>query len=100
MAKPFAIKFYQSKQWRSARAEALRRDHYTCCDCYDRATEVHHIIELTAENIHDNSIALNIDNLESLCWHCHDKRTKGCSDVISGYVFDESGQVVPSQRNT
>lgn len=94
MAKPFAAQFYRSRAWRATREAVLRRDMYTCRDCQDRATEVHHKNAITAENINDSNITLNLDNLESLCWQCHDKRTKGSSDVADGYRFDEDGQVV------
>jgi 5-methylcytosine-specific restriction enzyme A len=94
MAKAFAIKFYQSSAWRNARRQALRRDCYTCADCGGRATEVHHIKELTAENIDDFDVALRLENLQSLCWDCHNKRTQKIADVAEGYKFDENGQVV------
>ena len=95
MAQLFARAFYKSRAWRTVRAQALRRDHYTCADCYGRAEEVHHGIELTPENINDPSIALNIDLLTSLCHNCHTKRTKGdTGDVEAGYCFDEKGQVI------
>jgi 5-methylcytosine-specific restriction endonuclease McrA len=96
MAKSYAIQFYNSKHWRNVRKEVLRRDMYTCCDCHSRASEVHHIIELTPSNIHDVSIALNPDNLRSLCHDCHDKVTKGQDgDIVGDYVFDDAGNVVP-----
>jgi 5-methylcytosine-specific restriction endonuclease McrA len=61
-----------------------------------RAEEVHHIIELTPENINDPSIALNLDNLMCLCHNCHTRETKGSTgDAGEGYVFDENGQLVP-----
>lgn len=72
----------------------MHRDMFTCRDCGGRATEVHHIVELTPDNINDTRIALGLDNLQALCWKCHDKRTKGCGDVDAGYTFDSSGQVV------
>ena len=93
MAKIWAKKFYNSKAWRTAREQALRRDCYTCKDCEGRATEVHHIIELTPSNIHDNNIALNLDNLESLCHNCHNKRTQKESETREGYYFDDNGIV-------
>lgn len=93
MAKVWAVRFYNSGPWKAVRRIVLRRDHYTCCDCYNRAREVHHIIELTPDNINDNSIALNPDNLISLCHSCHDKRTKNIGDLNEGYYFDEDGQV-------
>jgi 5-methylcytosine-specific restriction endonuclease McrA len=95
MAQNWAIQFYASKAWKTIRREALKRDHYTCRDCYARASEVHHIIGLTLENINDVSIALNPENLVSLCKYCHTKQTKGdTGDLIGGYVFDDEGQVV------
>jgi len=73
----------------------LRRDLYTCAYCSSRAEEVHHIIELTPENISDPTITLNPDNLISLCHNCHTKETKGYDgDIIKGYCFDENGQVI------
>lgn len=96
MAKDFSAKFYQSKAWQQVRQQVLRRDMFTCQHCESRrATEVHHIVELTPDNINDDEIALNPDNLISLCWWCHNKVTKGSTDVIEGYVFDENGFVVP-----
>ena len=95
MAQEWADKFYHSQIWKTTRRIVLRRDHYTCADCYGRAEEVHHIIELTPENINDPKIALNPGNLISLCGQCHKKRTKGYTgDISERYVFDEYGQVV------
>ena len=95
MAKPFARSFYASKAWRAARQQALRRDSYTCCMCGGHATDVHHIIGLTPENISDPRIALNVDNLQSLCWLCHNNETISAGDLPAGYVFDDDGNVVP-----
>lgn len=36
------------------------------------ATQVHHIIPITPENIEDVNITLNPDNLIILCKPCHD----------------------------
>lgn len=73
----------------------MRRDRYTCRYCDKRAEEVHHVIELTPENINDQSIALNPDNLLSMCHNCHTKTTKGdTGDVDEGFYFDDDGQVV------
>jgi 5-methylcytosine-specific restriction endonuclease McrA len=95
MAQSWAKKFYNSNRWKSCRREVIKRDRYTCNDCYGRAGEVHHIIELTPDNIDDDRIALNPDNLVSLCGACHKKRTSGSDgDVVAGYIFNEAGQVV------
>lgn len=94
MAKDYAQSFYRSKAWKTARGEALRRDGFTCQDCQGRAEEVHHIIELTPDNIHDPMVALNIDNLQSLCHNCHTKVTHKQPAVDDGYKFDDDGYVV------
>ncbi len=98
MAKRFAEKFYKTKLWGIVRGQVLRRDLFTCQLCGERATEVHHIIELTPENINDPNITLNMNNLESRCHDCHSKETKNAFDVGEGYYFDENGQVV-QQKN-
>ncbi len=94
MAKQFAKAFYASKAWKETRKQVLKRDMFTCADCYGRANEVHHKTELTPENINDVRISLNPDNLISLCGNCHKKRTLGKGDVDCDYCFDENGQVV------
>ena len=56
---------------------------------------MHHVIELTPINITDKRVALNPDNLISLCHDCHTKVTnKQGGDVADGYEFNEFGQVV------
>ena len=95
MAQAWAKYFYNSNRWKMARRIVLRRDHYTCADCYGRAAEVHHIQELTPDNINDDSVALNPDNLLSLCSECHRKRTVGSKgDLPDGVIFDENGYPV------
>ncbi len=92
MAKGWAVDFYASKAWRSIRRQVLRRDLYTCT-CGLRASEVHHITELTPQNMWQ-PISLDPANLISLCHDCHTKITKGKSDVAEGYIFDVDGQVI------
>jgi 5-methylcytosine-specific restriction endonuclease McrA len=94
MARDFAQQFYRSKAWRQTREHALRRDLFTCRDCGGRATEVHHVRELSPDNIDNPAIALGLDNLESLCHNCHTKRTLGGGDLGDEYRFDNNGQVV------
>ena len=94
MAKAWAKAFYNSGQWKAVRREVLRRDHFTCQDCGYRAEEVHHIIELTPENIQDRMISLNPDNLMGLCHDCHTRRTHKDGDVDGAMKFDEDGYVV------
>ena len=95
MAQDFAKAFYRSKQWRDLRKQILRRDLYTCEDCGGRATEVHHEIELTPQNISDPAISLNPNLLHSLCHDCHTSHTKQSEAAPDGYMFDYDGHVVP-----
>lgn len=65
--------FYHSPAWRRLRVLALQRDHYLCQACLRQkritiATQVHHKIPIAE----DASLALRLDNLESLCWDCHE----------------------------
>lgn len=73
--------FYQTAAWRRLRVAALQRDFYTCQDCLRRkaegetlrtrrATVVHHIQPREARP----DLAMDIDNLVSLCDACHAKR--------------------------
>ena len=73
----------------------MHRDSFLCQDClaegrYTPAEEVHHIEPLTPDNISDQSIALNPDNLVSLCRECHKARH---STRQSRYEVDELGRV-------
>lgn len=67
-----ADKFYICKDWKKKRKEILRRDHYECQRCkqnhkVSKATTVHHIKHLKEHP----ELALDDDNLESLCSDCH-----------------------------
>lgn len=66
--------FYHSREWKKLRTEALERDHYLCIECKKRgiitpATTVHHIEPLRV----DDSRALQLSNLETVCGACHNR---------------------------
>lgn len=90
MAKDFAKAFYRSKAWASARRAALIRAKGMCemPGCYKPAEEVHHIIELTPDNIDDPEISLSLDNLLCLCRDCHfrihedDRHKSKCKTIV------------------
>lgn len=93
--KEWAKRFYKSKAWQRTRALAWSRDKGLCVDCMKRglikpAEEVHHIKELTPENIDDASVSLNLDNLVSLCRECHQDRHRG----TSRYRIMPNGEII------
>ncbi|WP_055108964.1 HNH endonuclease [Paenibacillus ihumii] len=67
--------FYKSKEWRKCRLVILKRDHYLCQPCLRKgkvttANTVHHIKPLETHP----ELALDGDNLESICPTCHNKK--------------------------
>lgn len=101
MAKEFSDAFYHSKAWEIARESALRRDSHLCQRCLEGgeitpATMVHHITELTPDNINDPDIATGLDNLVSLCDLCY-KKTHGWARsgaTRQGFAFDSDGNLI------
>lgn len=97
MAQDWAKKFYNTAAWKTQRAYILKRDRYRCTEpgCRRRATEVHHIVELSESNVNDINISLNPSNLRSLCEPCHKRITKAMhtkeSFVLEDIIFDENG---------
>lgn len=69
--------FYTSKAWRKCRGVFLRECGGLCQICMSNgliepATQVHHRIPITPENLDDPRITLSHDNLMALCDSCHD----------------------------
>lgn len=86
MRDPFARAFYSSNAWRECR-EAYRKSAGNLCEnCLKsgmieagsktKPLQVHHIKELTPQNINDPNITLNWGNLMLLCDACHKKMHK------------------------
>jgi 5-methylcytosine-specific restriction enzyme A len=68
--------FYHSKEWERLRQAALARDHYLCQHCLQhnritRAVIVDHIVPLLVAW----DRRLDMDNLQSLCQSCHNRKT-------------------------
>ena len=57
------------------------------------AEHVHHKIELSESNYLDPMIALNPDNLEALCFRCHQMEHHGKKEIGEDLYFDENGNV-------
>lgn len=93
--KEFAKGFYKSTAWKNARNNYAASVGGLCEEClkkgiYRAGEIVHHVIELTPQNITDESIALNANNLKLLCRDCHGK--------VHGhgrrYKTDELGRII------
>jgi 5-methylcytosine-specific restriction endonuclease McrA len=72
------IKFYNSKPWITLR-NRIRSTKRMRCDMCGRLIHsksiVDHIIEIDETNYQDESITLNEDNLQLLCFECHNTKT-------------------------
>ena len=93
--KPYAEKFYKGKKWQRVRALVWKRDKGLCQRCLRKGIikagdTVHHIVALDPDVITDESIALNPDNLETLCRDCHAEVHKR----ERRYTIDELGRVI------
>lgn len=98
MARPFAKKFYNSKEWRRL-SKLYRESHFYICERCGAvgATQVHHKVHLNPVNINDPSVSLNPDNLELLCDDCHNKvhnRFQSKDQIKNHYIYDNEGHVV------
>lgn len=76
MSKEFARQFYNSYAWQQCRNSYLKSVHYLCEDCltqgrYTPAEIVHHIKELTPDNITDPNVSTSFTNLKAVCRECH-----------------------------
>lgn len=70
------VSFYSCKEWRDLRYQALLRDGFECQYCKEKglikqAEMVDHV-KPTRERW---DLRLDIDNLKSSCWSCHNKKT-------------------------
>ncbi|NDI33612.1 HNH endonuclease [Chengkuizengella sediminis] len=68
--------FYQSKEWKIVRQQALTRNHHLCQYCLKQrqitpADMADHITPIKD----DWSLRLVLSNLQSLCNSCHNKKT-------------------------
>ena len=93
MAREFSKPFYNSPEWQRVRQTVLMRDRFLCVKCGKPAEEVHHIKELTPQNITDPCITLSYTNLAALCHNCHMKRHH---PHMKRYKVDEYGRVTPN----
>lgn len=78
------IKFYNSKDWKEKRKHIRYNRGMVCEMCHKLIkgrSIVDHIVEITPYNKHDINIILNDDNLQLLCFNCHNKKTFGDKEI-------------------
>lgn len=79
MAQEFSRQFYNSQAWKNCRDAYRRSKGGLCEDCLKKGiinagAEVHHIVELTPDNIGNPRVTLAWSNLCLLCKDCHAAR--------------------------
>jgi len=97
--KEWAASFYKSPVWQGCRNSYMASVHGLCEECLSRgvytpAEIVHHIKEITPENIHDPDVALSWSNLEAVCRECHAEKHGA---RIRRYRLDASGRVTATR---
>ena len=90
--------FYKSKEWEAFRltviADRTGSDGFLCCahcnkpilNKYDLI--IHHIEELTEDNVNDYTVSLNPDNVECIHFRCHNKVHNRFGFGTGGYKRD------------
>ena len=71
--------FYNSGEWRSLREAVLQRDNYECKWCREEGRVVDHgLATMEVDHIKEvethPELAMEPDNLRTLCKDCHNKR--------------------------
>lgn len=69
---PEYLRFYKSRQWQRMREIVLMENDYICRSCGRQAQMVDHIIPTKV----DWSKRLEKENLQPLCYECHNQKTK------------------------
>lgn len=96
MALDYSKSFYNSIRWKKLRLYICQTRNWTCEECGDYGDQVHHIIEITPDNINDSDVTLNADNLQLLCERCHNSKRKSDLDYNPDLEFDEFGNLIKS----
>ena len=91
-----AKKFYSSKAWQQCRAAYIKSVGGLCERClakgfYVPGYIVHHKIYLDGDKLQDPEVSLNWDNLEYLCFNCHQQ--EHFRQKNSRYSIDQDGNV-------
>lgn len=97
VAKEGALEFYGSRKWKRCRKNYLSL-HPICERCeklgvVNRAEIVHHKIYLDTSTYKDPELSLNFDNLEALCFNCHQAEHHKNHDCRDELFFDAAGNL-------
>lgn len=98
----FAKKFYASKAWRDLRMAIIAERGPVCQRCGRVIANTiqiigHHKIHLTPDNIDNPQIALNQNNIELICFDCHNKEHRRYGYANRG-VFIVYGSPLAGKR--
>lgn len=92
MAQAWAMRLYQSREWRELRRAIIQERGLRCEACgwlVHNASDLtaDHIRELTPETVQDADIALNQDNVQLLCADCHNRKHQRFGHTTGRGVF-------------
>lgn len=95
-------KFYKSKEWKRCRELYLSSVNHICERCakdgkIKPARFVHHKIYMNERTVRDPRLALGFDNLEALCYDCHNAEHFGDKKKIVRWRF-EDGEISTTDR--
>lgn len=101
--KEYAEAFYGGGCWKRTRKafieERIAADGGMCQICRERlGFIVHHLVELTPENINDPLVALNQENLRYVCLQCHNQEHGFFCAPADATEFDDEGNFIPPPR--
>ncbi|MGY0692975.1 HNH endonuclease [Virgibacillus sp. FSP13] len=76
-------RFYDTKEWKSLRYQAMLRDGFCCVMCGREARIGDHIIPTKVRW----DLRLDMDNIQSLCFECHNIKTAKDEQEYSEQTF-------------
>lgn len=92
-----AIKFYNSKAWETCRHIRLKRDFYLCQECLrQNKITVYDVVHHIKPYKDYPELALDVDNLISLCHSCHGKAESnvgGMNRRINIFEFEGNQEI-------
>ena len=98
--------FYNTQRWKATREAYKRHAGGLCERCLAKGLIVpgelvHHKVYLDSDKINIPEIALSFDNLELLCWSCHEQEheRKKTTKQKKRYSVDQFGRVRIAPQN-